>query len=214
MTENNQAQSRVRSVMEDPSAQAIARVYAEAFLNAAGGEKAGDTLEEFASFVNDVLAKHPQFETLFTSNSINREEKVKMVGRVLGSQGTDIFRNFLCTLARHERLDLLPLILQESEIQFEKRCGKQRVSVFSPFPLSADAQARIQAELGKSLPFEPILETSVDPSLLGGLKIQVGDTVYDSTIKSRMKSLRKLLRKRSHHEIQCGRDRFSHPEGN
>ncbi len=214
MTESHQVQSRVRSVMEDPSAQAIARVYAEAFLNAAGGKEGGETLDEMASFVNDVLRKFPQFETLLTTNVVNRDEKVSMIGRVLGTQGSELFRNFLCTLARHERLDLLPLILNESQIQYEALCGKQRVSVTSSFPLSAEAQSRIQSELGKSLPFDPVLETSVDPSLLGGLKIQVGDTVYDTTIKSRMKQLRKSLRKRSHHEIQCGRDRFSYPEGN
>jgi F-type H+-transporting ATPase subunit delta len=58
--------------------------------------------------------------------------------------------------------------------------------------------------------FEPILETRLDTSLLGGVIIRIGDTVYDSSLRTRMKQLHERLRERSLHEIQVGRDRFSH----
>ncbi|MCA9036130.1 MAG: F0F1 ATP synthase subunit delta, partial [Planctomycetaceae bacterium] len=48
----------------------------------------------------------------------------------------------------------------------------------------------------------------------GGLIIQVGDTVYDSSLRSRLQQLRGRLVEKALNEIQSGRDRFSHTEGN
>ena len=61
--------------------------------------------------------------------------------------------------------------------------------------------------------FDAILEESVDAELLGGIVLQVGDTVYDSSLRSRLKMLQGRLVERAFNEIQIGRDRFSHPDG-
>ncbi len=118
--------------------------------------------------------------------------------------------NFLRVLARHDRLDLLPLILRESRLKHELASGKRRVQVRSARELTEEMKQRIRKQLAETLNFDPILETRVDPSLLGGVVIRIGDTVYDSTLRSRMKQLRERMRQRSLHEIQSGRDRFSH----
>ena len=53
----------------------------------------------------------------------------------------------------------------------------------------------------------------VNPAILGGMVIRVGDTVYDSSLKARLRQLRGRLKQQATHEIQSGRDRFRHPEG-
>ena len=75
--------------------------------------------------------------------------------------------NFLRVLARHGRLDLLPAILREARLRNEMRQGRRRVQVTSARPLDSQAEGRIRSRLAESLPFEPILETRVDPSLIG-----------------------------------------------
>ena len=65
----------------------------------------------------------------------------------------------------------------------------------------------------KEISFEPIVETAVDPAVIGGLVIRIGDEIHDGSIKTQLKTLRNRLQQRSLHEIQSGRDRFSHPEG-
>lgn len=204
--------TRISSVMEDPSALAVADVYAEAFLNAAA-DNAAELLEEFTSFNDDVLDGNPEFASLLYSAYFNREDKLALIDRVIGSRGSEAFTNFLRVLTRHDRLDLLPLILQRSWLQHEQRQGKRRVQVRSAVPLSEESLDTIKQQLNAALPFEPILIPEVDPDLLGGVVIQIGDTVYDSSLRNRMKQLRSRLRQRSLHEIQSGRDRFSHPEG-
>ncbi len=212
MTQQQRVQTRPPSVLEDPSAQAVARTYSEAFLNAAESVGVEDALEEFASFLDDVLLKHPQFDAILLSGIVSRHEKVALIDRVIAPYGSQMFTNFLRVLARHDRLELLPLILEESRIGHEIRTGRRRVQVTSARALSDASRQKIQQRLDRSLPFQPILETRTDPALLAGLLIQVGDTVYDSSLRTRIRQLRGRLRKRSLHEIQSGRDRFSHPE--
>ena len=213
MAEEQQLPTRPPSVMEDPSAQAIARTYADAFLNAAAGTGVDDALEEFASFVADVLDANPKFEAILLSGIVRRDEKIKLIDRAIAPYGSELFVNFLRVLAQHDRLELLPMILGESQVRHEVRTGRQRVQVTSAQPLSEETRNDVRKRLAESLPFEPILEERTDPAVLGGLVIQVGDTVYDSSLRTRLKQLRRRLRERSLNEIQGGRDRFSHPEG-
>lgn len=206
--------SRPPHVLEDPSAKAIARVYALAYLDAAQATGVSDPLEELASFYNDVLQPHPEFERLLTSQVTNRDDKLGMIQRVVEPHASPLFTRFLKVLAEHERLDLLPIIYSVAQVEYDRRSGRRRVTVKSAVPLSESQIQSITDRLKAALPFEPILITEVDESLLGGLVIQVGDTVYDSSLKSRLKSLQQRLRERYLHEIQIGRDRFSHSEGN
>jgi F-type H+-transporting ATPase subunit delta len=212
MAEQNSEQMGAQSVMEDPSAQAIARTYADALLDAAAASGTDAVLEELGSFVDDVLLKVPGVRDVFDSLVISRDEKIRLIDRVIAPRASEIVTNFLRVLARHGRLDLLPGILREARVRYEIRQGRRRVQVISAHPLDSQAEGRIRARLAESLPFQPILETQVDPSLIGGIVIRVGDTVYDSSLAMRVKQLRERLKQRSLHEIQSGRDRFGHPE--
>jgi len=209
MSDHSQLQTRIPSVLEDPSAQAVARVYADAFLQAVG-EKSGELLEEFTSLQDDVLAKNREFSELLMGRMLSRDEKVQLIDRVIAPQASELFANFLRVLAKHDRLDLLPSILQEVHVKHEQAGGKRRVTVTSAVPLSDEAQQRIHERLSAALAFDPIVIPKVDPKVLGGLVIQVGDTVYDTSLRARLNQLRSRLRQRSLYEIQSGRDRFGH----
>ena len=213
MAEQESLRTRVASVMEDPAAQAVGRVYATALLNAAESVGIENVLEELDSFLHDVRDAHPDFRTILLSVAVGRDQKLGLIDRVVGPLGSELFTSFLKTLTRHDRLDLLPVILVESHQLFDNLSGRKRVQVTSARPLDETTAATILQRLDATFPFTPVLETETDSSLLGGLVIQVGNTVYDSSLRTRMKQLRGRLRERSLHEIQSGRDRFSHPEG-
>ena len=213
MADGQEVRTRVSSVMEDPSARAIARVYATALVDAAASAGVGDVLDELASFLDDVLEAQPEFHSILVGMAVGRDQKVAMIERVVGPVGTAVLTSFLTTLARHERLDLLPLVLEEARLIEDTRGGRKSVQVTSSQPLDPETLESIRASLDSALPFTPILDTQVDSSLIGGLVIQIENTVYDSSLRTRIKQLRDRMRERSLHEIQSGRDRFSHPAG-
>jgi F-type H+-transporting ATPase subunit delta len=206
--------TRPAHVLEDPSAKAVARVYAVAYLDAAASSGESNPVEEFASFHEDVLARQPEFAELLDSQAIGPDQKLGLIERVIVPKASPLFGNFLKVLARHNRLDLLPYVLEEVTLEHERRTNQKRVLVKSAKPLTDAHWNEIKDRLRSQLGFEPIVQSSVDESLLGGVVIQIGDTVYDSSLRTRVRSLRDRLRERYLNEIQSGRNRFSSPEGN
>jgi F-type H+-transporting ATPase subunit delta len=201
------------NVLEDPGAAHIARVYAVSLLDAAGKD-ADSVLEEYGEFIDDVLPKVPDLAKLLLSQSMGTEDLVALFDKAIAPQVSPLFANFLRVLARHRRLDLFRLTFQVATLEAEKRAGKKRIQVRSATELSKEATKELTAKLKAAIAAEPILETTVDPSILGGLVVRIGDTVYDGSLRTRIQQLNGRLRERYLHEIQRGRDRFSNPEGN
>ena len=210
---SEQLKTRPDHVLEDPGAKAVASLYARSYLSAAKQNGVADADEELAGFVDNVLGHSPDFRELLVSDSLGRDDKLGLIDRVVGPQASEFFTNFLRVLVNHGRIDLVAEIRQVViEVQ-EEQAGSQRVSVKSAKPLTDSSRTEITDKLKNKLGFDPILQESVDESLIGGLIIQVGDTVYDSSLRTRLKSLTGRLTERTLNEIQSGRDRFSHPEG-
>jgi len=201
------------SVLEDPGTLAVATMYAQSYLTAAAENGVIAPEEELNSLVDDVLAKNPEFGELLSSDLIGRDDKLSIVDRVIAPKCSEFFANFLRVLIRHGRISMLPQIQAVLEKLQEEAAGKQRVRVKSARALSAWSRSQILAHLKSTFDFEPVLLETVDASLLGGVILQVGDTVYDSSLRSRLKQLKGRLVEKAFNEIQSGRDRFSHPEG-
>jgi F-type H+-transporting ATPase subunit delta len=205
--------SRPDSVLEDPGALAVATLYAQSYMSAAKTNGIADPAGELNSFVNDVLGGFPEFQDLLMSDAISRDAKLGIIDRVIAPKCTEFFANFLRVLVRHGRIGMLVLIQAVFQRLQEQSQGKRRVRVRTARPLSDASRGQILESLKSKLGFEPILQESVDATLLGGMVLQVGDTVFDSSLRSRLKQLQGRLVEKAFNEIQSGRDRFSHPEG-
>ena len=193
----------------DVSALRIARTYAEALLNAAEKQgKADEVIDELHALVHDVLPSNPQLEPFLHSRAIGRDKKKGVIHKVFDGRATDVFVNFLLVLNAHDRLDLLRAVLFETREIHEKRTGKIRVQVRTAVPLPNDQRERLIAQLREALKEEPVLQVKVDPDLLGGLVVRVGDWLHDASVQTRLETLKNQLIERSSYEIQRRRDRF------
>jgi len=205
--------SRPDSVLEDPGALAVATLYAQSYMTAAKSNGVSDPAVELNSFVTDVLEGFPEFQELLVSDAVSRDDKLGIIDRVIAPRCSDFFVNFLRVLVRHNRIGMIVLIQTVFQRLQEHADGKQRVRVRTARALSESSRGQIKESLKNKLGFEPILQESVDATLLGGIVLQVGDTVFDSSLRSRLKQLQGRLVEKAFNEIQSGRDRFSHPEG-
>ena len=195
--------------------QHVAGVYAEALLGA--GENAAATealLGEFDSLVADVLDAFPKLEEILASALISHEEKVGILDRTLGPVASPLFLNFLKVVSSHGRLDSIRAIHRRVHELYDELGHRVRVRVSTAVPVSAALAQSIARGLRGVLDGEPILEQSVDPDLIGGVVVRVGDTVYDASIARQLENMRQQMIDRSAHEIQSRRDRFSYPAGN
>ena len=123
-----------------------------------------------------------------------------------------VFDHFLLVLNDHDRLDLLRAIRRALHELSDERLRRLRVQVTSAVALSDAFKTRIRDTIQTQFQLEPVLVEKVDPTVLGGMKIRIGDTVYDATLLTRIHNLRNQLIARSSHEIQSRRDRFSSAE--
>ena len=91
----------------------------------------------------------------------------------------------------------------------DTRAKRLRVSVKSAVPLTEEQTASLREMIGRRTGLEPMIAARVDEALLGGMIVQVGDKVFDSSVRTRIETIRNQLLARSSYEIQAGRDRFS-----
>ena len=166
-------------------------------------------IQEFDSFVDDVLEKLPQLEAVWASGFVSEEAKEAMVDKAFAKSASPVFLNFLKVVARHGRLNMLRLIHLNAHEEYNKAQGRVRVMVSTAEPLDAAAEQRIAQEVKGRLGLQPMLEKQVHPDLIGGIVLRVGDRVYDGSIATQLKRLREQMITRSVHEIQSRRDRFS-----
>jgi F-type H+-transporting ATPase subunit delta len=194
----------------DVGSQRIAETYALALLNAAQKQnQPGEVLEDLDALVNYLLGKHPDMEKFLTSMAVGRDAKRKVLLDSLAGRASELLTNFLLVVNSHDRLDLLRPMLTAYRQEYERRTNRMRVLVRTAVPLPDDQRERLLGELREMYHREPVLEMRVDPELLGGLVVRVGDHVLDGSVRTRIETIRNQLIERSSHEIQSGRDRFS-----
>jgi len=198
----------------DVRLEQVAAVYAEALIGAA--EKAGRTkavLAELDWLVRDVLEAHPGFEGVLASALVSHEEKLGVLDRVFARRVSTLLLNFLKVLSRRGRLECLRAVQRAAHRRCDELRGRVRVRIATAAPLADALAAGIEDRLRAKLGAEPILQRRVDPSLIGGLVVQVEDTVFDGSVANRLKRLRQQMIDRSAHEIQSRRNRFRDPAG-
>jgi F-type H+-transporting ATPase subunit delta len=197
----------------DVGVEHVATIYAEAFLGAAQSEgQTEQRLAEFDSLLADVLDVFPDLERVLVSGLVSHEDKVAVLDRTLGGQASPLLLNFLKVVSHHGRLEILRPIHREARKLFERMQGWVRVLVTTATPLDDPLAERVVEDLRRILPGKPILERRVDPSIIAGIVVRVGDTVYDGSVATQLETLRQQMIDRSAHEIQSRRNRFRYPD--
>jgi len=196
-------------------AQQVAAIYAKALLGAT--ENAGQTdavVVELRSFVDTVLDAFPQLAAVLDSALVSHDEKAALLERVFSGRLSPLFLDFLKVLSRHGRLDVLRTIQQEVTKQYDELRGRVRVQLYTATPLDERVANNLVASLRTILGGEPEVEPQVDPALIGGVVLRVGDTVYDGSVARQLSQVREQMINRSVHEIQSRRDRIRPSGGN
>jgi F-type H+-transporting ATPase subunit delta len=174
----------------------LARTYAQALLAAAlreSPEKPVELGDELTSFVRDVVAAEPEVGEFLSSPAVGNKTKAAALTPALEGQVSDLLRGFVGVLARNNRLDLLRGVAGAYRQLLEERAGRVPVKVTAAVELSDAQRAAIASSLKNVLDQEPVLDVRVDPDLLGGMVVQVGDTVIDTSVRTRLQSLRTLM---------------------
>lgn len=178
----------------------VARVYAESFLELAAGrgqvDELGTALREFAA----VVESDAQFGTFLRSPAIADADKKRVLDAALRGRADDVLIDFLGVLVDNQRIGEIDAITAAYAARADEAAGRQRVQVVTAVPLPDDQRQRLQAMLEERLRRTCILESQVEPELLGGMVFTIGDKVYDGSVRTQLRRLRKEMMKSSGYE--------------
>jgi F-type H+-transporting ATPase subunit delta len=210
MIESSRGAAAEQTLVADATAE-VARRYADALINAADREGAVDAaLDELAEIQRDVLTAHPRFAQILASGRITPARKDRILLDVFEKRASSLVLRFLRVLNRHDRLNILDLVVRAARANWDRRNRRIPVHVRAARPLEADQLKELHDRLAGLTGATPVLEVSTDPDLIAGLVVQVGDNRYDASVKSRLAQLRQRLIEGKTHEIQSRRDQFSY----
>jgi len=184
-----------KTVLEEGSIKArIAKLYAESLLAVALQQnRVEETGEELASFIKDVLDKDAEVEAFLISPVVGKKVKTAVLEAALPGHVSEVLRGLFAVLTSNSRLDLLRGINAAYQQMLDERAGRVPVKVTAATELSDEQRATLTETLSRMLNQQPVLRVRVDPDILGGMIVQVGDRVIDTSARTRLQTLRTLL---------------------
>jgi ATP synthase F1 delta subunit len=170
--------------------QEIAEVYARALFEVAKEHDVLDEIHEQLGQFADALAESRDLQVFFFSPYFSSEEKKEAIPKLV--EGADErFVRFLEMLAERHRMPVLFRIRKEFDELWAEENKLLPVTITSAVELDEDTVRKIQNEIEKQTGRRTELTTEVDPDVLGGLAMRVGNVVMDGTVRSRLDRLRR-----------------------
>lgn len=170
--------------------QEIAEVYARSLFEVASEQDKLDIVEEQLGQFADALAANREIAIFFFSPYFSVQEKKDGLGRAL--EGADpIFQNFLEALIERHRMPAIYRIRTNFDVLYDKSKKKLPVTVTSAVALDDELIQRLGQQIGEQTGNEIELATKVDPDILGGIVLRVGNFIMDASIRTRLEQLRR-----------------------
>jgi F-type H+-transporting ATPase subunit delta len=172
----------------------IARPYAEALFKASTAG-AGVDLGSTAAWLDELaaIAANPQLRQLADNPKVTADEVYAVVTGVARSALPDTAKNFLRTVIDNGRINALPEVASQFRALVNRRNGSSDAVVYSAFPVEAAALADVSSALEKRFGRKLNLSVQLDESLIGGIRVVVGDEVLDTSVKARLEQMKAAL---------------------
>ena len=147
--------------------------------------------------VAQTVAGSPELKRVWSSPAISKAEKHKLLGAIAVRAGVAEFtRNFLAVLIDHGRIGELGQVLAQLEQEVNQRMGLAEAEIISTRELGADEKRALElqvAQLTGKQGRQVRANYSLDVSLLGGVVVKLGSTIYDGSVRGRLDKIREQL---------------------
>lgn len=177
-------------------AEIIARNYAETLLTLAERQGGPGALDEWGRAIDqldEMLATDARARQFLETPRVRPEQKKEALRQALAGRAPEMFVRFVMVLVDKRRQSLIPDIAQAYRALVDQRMGRARVEVTISHAPDAALQAEIQRALEAQLGRTVIPTYRVNPDLLGGMVLRLGDEIFDASVRSRAGALRRRL---------------------
>ena len=172
----------------------IASVYARSLFEVAKEQGKLDEVREQLGQVADAINDDHELQVFFFSPYFSTEEKKDGLGKVLDGADPAVL-NFLELLVEKHRTPALFRIRRAYDVLWEHENKLLPVTITSAVELDEDVARRIGEQIGEQTGQRVELTQTVDPDIIGGLVLRVGNSILDASIRNRLDNLRKNVAK-------------------
>lgn len=145
------------------------------------------------SAVAALFSSSPEYPKLLDTPAVAKEERVELVEQALGTLDENLV-NLIKILSEQHSAHLLEKIAREYSALYDETRGIERAEAVSALPMSKEQMEKLTAKLEGMTGKKIKLKNTVDPSILGGLKVRFSGKQLDGSIKSRLDSFEESLR--------------------
>lgn len=168
-----------------------ARRHAQAVFQIAMEKKNLEAWQADLQRIADAL-KHPQLVTLLENPKLHFSEKEKVLQNILKGV-SPVAMNLVYFLVVKNRLRIVEDLVAEYQRLMNAHYGRETADVITAIPLSDEEKERLQKRLAMITRKEIVINTQVDPDIIGGLVAKVGDQLIDGSVRTKLKELKKSL---------------------
>jgi F-type H+-transporting ATPase subunit delta len=168
----------------------VARRYARALFELANEEKVLDDVLQGLSNIRTALNTEPRLWPLLRNPMVTPTEKVNLLGAVTSNK---LVLKFIELISDRKRIDILETVHDVMLEMSDAAKGVHRALVRSAVPLSDEQKRAVESSIAKSSGGAVVGQFEVDPDLLGGVWVQMGDKVLDASVRGRIDAFRSAL---------------------
>jgi F-type H+-transporting ATPase subunit delta len=148
------------------------------------------TVAEFQQ-IADVVNSSRELRNVLQNPAVSREQKLKLLDSIIHHIGaTKMLRNFLAVLIDNRRIGNISDLLEQFKQELDRRMGIAHAKVTSVRELSSAEKKSLEKELAEITGKTVRATYSEDASLLGGVMVRVGSTIYDGSVLGRLQRMR------------------------
>ncbi len=185
----------------DDKQLAIATVYARSILELAENQGVTDSLiAEFEQLVS-ALASNEELAGFFSSPLIDSDKRAASLEKMFRGKASDLLVDSLQVINRKDRLEMLPTIVTALHQERQALRGVVDVEVATAVPLTAALRDRLRRAVDRFTGQKSRLVEVVDPQLVGGMMLRLGDQKIDSSVARELEKMHETLAHRTSHEI-------------
>ena len=172
----------------------IARRYAKALLSLGLEQRSYEQFGQELDRLMATVASSKDLRTVLDSPVFQLSQRKAVLGEILKRLGVSkTVEHFAQLVLDHNRFPAMASIAREMRNLVDEQAGRVRAQVTSAKPLREPEAQRIQTALAKKTGKQVILERKEDASLLGGIVVQIGDVVYDGSVKNQLSRIKEQL---------------------
>ena len=199
----------------DSKPDAVALIYARALFDvvrtgagAGGVQRAAEGALAELQQVLEEARQDERFGEFLSSRIVDSDRRSVSIEAIFGGRFSPMVVNFLKVLNDKGRLYMLPGVVQAFDSVAQQSFGRVEVEVTTATPMDEQERGALSASLAKKLGKTPVLHCKVNPALIGGIQIQIGDELIDTSIATRLGQIREQMGTRGSAVVRAGAERL------